>query len=61
MSVKPELAFAVCWEVYRGGAGSAQDQTRDLRAELEGHGEVSVAAGLPRAEVNQGLRAQAAM
>src|SRR5438309_11139847 len=30
------------------GARSAGDETRHFRAELEGHGEVPVAAGLPR-------------
>jgi len=45
MSVKPELAFDVCWESVPRRARSAGDEARHFGAELEGHGEFLVAAG----------------
>jgi hypothetical protein len=53
MSVKPELAFYLCWEVYRGARG-AGIKARHFRAELEAHGKILVAAGRPSAAQRMG-------
>jgi len=45
MSVKPELAFDVCWEVYRGARESVGDEAGNFRVEAGEGGEVLVAAG----------------
>ena len=47
MSVKPELAFDVCWEVYR--ARSAGIEARDFCTELEGYRQIFMEAGLSAA------------
>jgi hypothetical protein len=46
MSVKPELAFDVCWEVYRGAREVLESKRGISASELEGHGEIFVETGL---------------
>ena len=45
MSVKPELAFDVCWEVYRGAREVMEAKRGIARAEHGDGDEVCVAAG----------------